>query len=126
MKKKKNNTGNPHTPERIKSALEEAHVNIKKGAVENQIKEIISQISVVLPIKISTKKVKITIPAEHTGKAYGVINQYKENENWLDDGSLEVFVDVPSGAIMNFYDKLNNVTHGSALTEEIKKAEGEK
>ena len=74
-------------------------------------------------IKISTKKVKITIPAEHTGKAYGVINQYKENENWLDDGSLEVFVDVPSGAIMNFYDKLNNVTHGSALTEEIKKEE---
>jgi ribosome maturation protein Sdo1 len=38
----------------------------------------------------------------------------------LNDGSLEVIVEVPSGMIMDFYDKLNGVTHGSAITEEIK------
>lgn len=113
-------TGNPHTAQRIKSALTEAHVNIKNGAIENQIKEIITELSNVLPIKIQTKRVKITIPAIHTGKAYGVITQYKEKETWLDDGSLEVMVEVPSGIVMDFYDKLNSVTHGSALTEEIK------
>jgi ribosome maturation protein SDO1 len=113
-------TGNPHTAERIKNALEQSHINIKNIPVENQIKDILDKISAVIPIKLDTKKVKVTIPAIHTGKAYGVITQYKESENWLPDGSLEVIVAVPSGIIIDFYDKLNNITHGSALTEEIK------
>jgi len=113
-------TGNPHTPDRIRSALEQAHVNVKNTPVENQIKEIIELLNPIIPIKLETKKVKITIPAMHTAKAYGVITQYKESESWKDDGSLEVVVSVPSGIVMDFYDKLNSVTHGSALTEEIK------
>ena len=113
-------TGNPHTSERIKNALEQTHLNIKNVAIENQINDILSQISSIIPIKISTKKVKIIIPAIHTGKAYGVISQYKEEENWLSNGDLEVVINIPSGIIMDFYDKLNSVTHGSALTEEIK------
>ena len=113
-------TKNPHTPERIKNALEQAHVNVKNSPIETQIKEIIEAISKVIPIKLETKKVKITIPAIHTGKAYGVITQYKEEEKWLDNGDLQVIVAVPSGIIIDFYDKLNSVTHGAALTEEIK------
>ncbi len=113
-------TGNPHTPERIKRAIEEAHVNIKNIPVENQISDIVEGISKIIPIKIETKKVKITVPAIHTGKAYSIIGQYKEEENWLNDGSLEVIVNIPAGMIMDFYDKLNSATHGSVLTQEIK------
>ena len=113
-------TGKPHPSERIKNALEQAHVNIKNIPVENQINEIIQEISKILAIRLEMKSVKITIPAMHTGKAYGVIAQYKKEEKWLDDGSLRVIVNVPSGIVMNFYDQLNSVTHGSALTEEVK------
>ena len=113
-------TGNPHTAERIRSALEQAHVNIKNVSVENQIKDIVEQINKIIPIKIETKKVKITIPAIHTGKVYGLVNQYKESENWLSNGDLEIVVNVPAGILMDFYDKLNSATHGSALTEEMK------
>ncbi len=113
-------TGNPHTPDRIKRALEEAHVNIKNTPIENQISEILAQISKIIPIKIETKKVRIKIPAIHTGKAYSIISQYKEEENWMNDGSLEVIVSIPAGIVMDFYDKLNSATHGSALTEEVK------
>ena len=113
-------TGNPHTSERIKNALKQSHINIKNTNVENQIKDILLEISKIIPIKLETKKIKITVPAIHTGKVYGVISQYKDQEKWLDDGSLEVIVEIPSGIIMDFYDKLNSVTHGSALTEEIK------
>ncbi|MDO8623598.1 MAG: ribosome assembly factor SBDS [archaeon] len=113
-------TGNPHTPERIKNALEQGHVNIKNVPIDKQINDIIQSISSILPIKVALKKVKITIPAIHTGRAYGVIADYKQDEKWLGDGSLEVVVSVPAGMIMDFYDKLNGVTHGSALTEEIK------
>ena len=62
----------------------------------------------------------MVIPAIHTGQVYGIVNPFKENEKWLDNGDLEVVVNVPAGIIMDFYDKLNNVTHGSAVTEEIK------
>ncbi len=112
-------SGNPISPERIKSALNEAHVNVKNTPVENQIQEILDQISSVIPIKIETKKVKIHVPAIQTGKVYGLVQQYKEKETWLDDGSLEVIVNVPAGLIMDFYDKLNSITHGSAVTEDV-------
>jgi len=115
-------TGNPITAEKIKTALNEAQVHVKNVPVENQIQEILGKISSLLPIKLETKKVKITIPAIHTGRAYGVVANYKEKENWLNDGSLEIVVKVPAGLIMDFYDKLNSVTHGSALTEEIREA----
>ncbi len=113
-------TGNPHTSNRIRNAIEEARINIKNIPVENQINEIVEEISKILPIKIETKRVKINIPAIYTGKVYGVLNQYKENEKWLNNGNLEVIVNVPVGIIMDFYDKLNSATHGSAITEEIK------
>jgi len=113
-------TGLTISGQRIQNALEEAHVNIKNTPIENQIQDIITKISTIIPIKIETKKIKLTIPAVHTGKAYGLINQYKEEENWLSNGDLEVTLKIPSGIIMNFYDKLNSMTHGSALTEEIK------
>jgi len=113
-------TGNPHTTERIKNALEQGNINIKNIPIENQIKEILDEVSKIIPIKIETKKIKIRVPAIHTGKVYGVISQYKESENWLDDGGLEIVVNIPSGIIMDIYDKLNAVTHGSAVVEEIK------
>jgi len=113
-------TGHPHTAERIKSALEQAHVNVKNIPIEKQIGEIIEKIKSLIPIKIETKKIKIVVPAIHTGKVYGIINEYKEKEEWMNNGDLRVVVDIPSGIVMDFYDKLNSVTHGSALTQEIK------
>ncbi len=113
-------SGRPFTHDKIKTSLEQAHVNIKNVPIEQQINDIMGKLSVLLSIKLETKKVKITIPAIHTGKAYGIVSPHKENERWLNDGSLEIIVNVPAGTIIDFYDKLNGVTHGSALTEEIK------
>lgn len=113
-------SGRKITAEKMKTALEEAHVNIKNTPVESQIAEIIEQLQKILPIKMETKKIKITIPAIHTGKAYGLVNQYKESEDWLANGDLEVVVNIPAGLTMDFFDKLNSSTHGSVLTQEIK------
>jgi ribosome maturation protein SDO1 len=113
-------SGRPHTAERIKSALDEIHLNIGNKPVEDQVKDIYSDLQKILPIKIQTKRIKIVIPAAYTGKAYGIINAYKEKEEWLSDGSLECILAIPSGALMSFFDKLNGITHGAAITEEIK------
>jgi len=112
-------SGNPITPERLRSALEESKVNIKNTPIDTQIKDILDKISSIIPIKIETKKIKITVPAIQTGKVYGLLTQYKEKENWLNDGSLEIVVSIPAGITLEFYDKLNSMTHGSALTEDL-------
>ena len=113
-------TNRPFTPEMISSAIKQAGVKIENVAVDKQIKNIIETLKKVIPIKIETKKIKIKIPAQFTGQTYGLIQEYKEKEDWLSDGSLEVILNIPVGITMDFYDRLNNITHGSALTSEIK------
>jgi ribosome maturation protein SDO1 len=112
--------GKPYTPDRIMKVLKEANVNIKKGQIDYQIPEILEQIQKILPIKIEMKKMKITIPAQHTGKAYGLLQEYKESEEWLSNGDLVAILRIPKALEFDFYDKLNSITHGSALSEEIK------
>ncbi len=112
-------TGRPFTPDLIDSSLKQAGAKIDKQPVERQIKSIISELTKIIPIKIETKKIKVVIPAVHTGKAYGIVQEYKETENWQSNGDLEVILNIPVGVQMDFYDKLNDVTHGSAITEEI-------
>ena len=113
-------TGNPHTATRIESALKEANINIKNVPIENQIKEIITGLSSVLPIKMESKKINVTVPAIYTGAVYGTLKPHMQNETWLDNGDLKVIVNLPSGLQSSFYDKLNSSTHGSVITEEIK------
>lgn len=113
-------SGRPITPERLKSALKDAHVVIKNTPVENQAQDIVAKIASIMPIKIEVKKIKVVIPAIHTGRAYGVISQYKERENWQNDGSLEAVLNIPAGIIMDFYDRLNSATQGTAISEDIK------
>ena len=112
--------GIPYTPDRIMKALEEAHINIKNKPLESQIGEIIDQLSKVIPIKIEMKKVKLTIPAIHTGKAYGIVKEFMVKENWMNNGDLQVIVEMPAALMFDFYDKVNSATHGSVLSEEIK------
>ena len=112
--------GHPYTPDRIMKALGEAHVNVKNKPIESQIGEILDQLSKILPIKIELKRVKLLIPAQHTGKAYGVVREFMKEEHWKENGDLECVVEMLAGLIFEFYDRLNGVTHGSALSEELK------
>lgn len=113
-------TGRPHTSDRIKSAIEQLGINIDNKPVEEQIMPILDKLKTVIPIKIETKKIRVTIPAAHTGRAYTVVKDLKENEEWLNNGDLSCVINVPAGMQMEFYDKLNSATHGSAIAEEVK------
>ena len=113
--------GRPYTPEKIKSAIEQAHVNIKNVPAENQVKEIIIELSKIIPIRMETKTFEITVPAIYTGQVYGIVNPYKEEEMWLDNGDLRINVALSGAVVLSFFDKLNSATHGSAITRELKK-----
>lgn len=113
-------TGRPYTPDMIENSIKSAGVKIENQPVDKQIKNIIESLKRIIPIKLETKKIKIRIPPEHTGKVYGLVQEYKEKEEWLSNGSLEVVLNIPNGILMDFYDKLNSITHGSAITSEMK------
>ncbi|MEK6890975.1 MAG: ribosome assembly factor SBDS [Nanoarchaeota archaeon] len=113
-------TDRPYTPDRIERSLDEAGVSITNKPIETQMNEIVSKLKVVMPIKIQTKKILITISAQYTGQAYGLLQHYKESEEWMGNGDLKCVVNVPVGFQMEFYDKLNAMTHGSVMSEEIK------
>lgn len=116
-------TGTPHTADRISSVLHESSINIDNRSVQEQIPEIIKKLQVKLPIRIETKKLSVTVPASYTGAVYGLLHSLKEKEEWLNDGSLLCIINLPAGMQSEFYDKLNKITHGAALTEEIKEKE---
>ena len=113
-------TGRPFTPDTLQNALKDVGVKIENKNIENQITRIVDSLKQVIPIKIETKKLKVIVPAVHTGKAYGLLTEYKEKEEWLSNGDLQITLNIPVGIQMEFYDKLNSITHGSAITEEIK------
>jgi len=115
--------GNPYTEERIKRAMDEAHINIDKRPAEQQLPEVVSKLKEIIPIKIETKKVKLIIPAQYTGQVYGIINDYKESEEWLNNGSLQAVLNIPSGMQLDFYDKINDIAHGAIQSEELPQEE---
>lgn len=116
-------TGLPHPPQRIENAFEEAKVKIDeyKGA-EEQLEEVLSQIRVVLPIKLEQAKLELKIPSSYAGKAYSLVQKYCKilQEEWLSDGSWSASVEMPGGLKMEFLDKLNSMTHGDVVVEEQK------
>ena len=114
-------TGRPFTHDIIESSIKQSGVRINgKQPVDKQISMITESLKTIIPIKIETKKILIKIPAQFTGQTYGLIQEYKEKENWLSNGDLEVVLNLPIGLQSEFYDKLNSVTHGSAITQELK------
>ena len=109
----------PYTEDRIKRAIEEAHVPIDNRSAEQQLPHIVLKLTAVIPIRLSVKRYKLTIPASYTGHTYGLLQEYKESEEWLANGSLQVVMSIPAGMVLDFFDKLNSVTHGALQSEEL-------
>jgi len=112
--------GRPYTEERIRRASEEVHFNFDNRPAEQQLTELIHKLKDVIPIKIETKRIKLTIPAQYSGQVYGMLKDYKESEEWLSDGRLQAILNIPAGLQLEFYDKINSITHGAVQSEELK------
>jgi len=111
----------PYTPQRIEQAIKQAGAKIDDRSVDDQIPGIIKDIEKIIPIKIAVKKIELIVMPQYTGQIYNLIKTFKKDkEDWLNDGSLRCIIQIPAGMQLEFYDKLNAVTHGSAITKEIK------
>jgi len=113
----------PHPIMRIEAALEEAKVKIddfKKA--EDQLQDIIKQIRPVLPISFEVKEIAVKISPDYAAKSYSTISQFGKilRDDWQTDGSWVVVVEIPAGLQNDFFDKLNELTHGEVETKILK------
>ena len=115
-------TGFPHPPERIKLAMEEAKVKVNHmKSAESQIDEIISKLKPIIPISVEKKMLLIIIPTEYAPKCQHFIrtNTIIKNENYGNDGSWEIEVQISGGMSTQIKEELNALTKGRVKVTQI-------
>jgi ribosome maturation protein SDO1 len=111
-------TDTPIPIKRIENAFEEGKIKIKEYvSAENQIDDIIKKLQPIISIRFETKKIELKVSAKHAHTIYGVINKYGKitQNNWLNDGSWYGIVEIPAGLQNEFFDEINNKTHGKVI-----------
>lgn len=111
----------PHTRERIEWALDEAKVKVDDRPVAQQVDEIVKAIRPVLPISFGTTVLELTVPSQYAPSLYGRLKGLGKlvKEQWLANGSLQVRLEVPSGAKVEVISKLGNATRGEIIVKEV-------
>lgn len=115
-------TNLPHPPARIENAMEQIRYSIDPyKPVEEQAKEIVKLLRMILPLKIEQMTLNVVIPVEHAARVYGAIKGFGtiKREEWRADGSWFGVIEMPAGLYAPFLDKLGNLTKG---TGEVKVA----
>ena len=116
-------TGAPHPPARIESAMAEAKVHVDPfRAVDAQVQEILAKLRPLLPIRFDVVKVRVKVPGQYYPR---VISEVKglgrlSEEQWLANGSWSAVVEIPAGVQTELYEKLGTRTKGTAETVLVK------
>lgn len=117
-------TNLPHPPQRIESAIDESRVTIDEfKSAESQVDHILDKIRPILPIRFETRELMLNIPAKFASAAYHTLKEYGKviRDDWQNDGSLMVILEMPAGVQPDFEDKINKMTHGEIEINIIKK-----
>ncbi len=112
-------TGNPHPPERVENALEEAGFNADAFKdVEEQFEEAIDAIRPMIPVSLEEKTVAVKIPSDKAGKAYDLLQGKTEvlEEQWGDDFYAKIRV--PAGILTEVMEEIQKLTGGESDVKE--------
>lgn len=114
-------TGFPHPPLRIQTALEEAKIGIDEWKpASEQLQGILKELRKLLPISMEKLQVAVKIPPAFAGKANARLHHYEvRKQEWQNDGSLILVLDIPAGLKGQLFDELNHLTHGQVETKVI-------
>jgi len=116
-------TNAPHPPARIEAAMEEAkvHVDPMKSTEEN-VKNVVKALRPVIPLRIEECQMAAKIPPNYAGKAFRELSSFGKmvKDEWQNDGSWIVVVQIPAGMKEEFVDMLNGLTRGEADVRELR------
>jgi len=112
-------TNAPHTQVRIENALEQAKIHVDPFKdPRDQIPDIVKALRPIIPLKFDKVKIAVKVPAQFAHKCYGILKNYGiKQEEWANDGSLMVVVEIFGGMQGEFYDRLNKMTSGAVETK---------
>ena len=116
-------TKGPHPPARIENAMDEARIHLDPfKSVEAQVQDVLKAIRPLIPIRIETIQIAVKIPAAHAGKAQHILHGWGEvkQQAWQSDGSFIAVVEIPGGMQTDFFNHLNQRTHGDVETRILK------
>jgi len=113
----------PHPPTRIENALEDVRIQIDpfKDADE-QVKDVVDALRHVLPMSSDNVQIAIKIPAEYTGKSYGIVKDFGEikRDEWQSDGSWVAVVELPAALQVEMLEALGKSTQGNIQSKIVK------
>ena len=114
-------TGNPHPPQRVENALDEAgfHVNWDSD-IEDEFDDAIDILRPIIPISLDEKTVAIRIPVDNAGQAYDKIQQVADvdEENWGNE-FFTARLTLPAGVLSELMDDLQDITSGKTEMKEV-------
>ncbi len=118
-------TNTPHPPQRIEKALDEINPHIDEfRPAEEQVSEILKEMKKKLPISFEKMQVAVKVPAVHAGKTQSVLHSFDvKKEQWLNDGSIVMVLEIPAGLKNELLNKANKATHGDAEIKILDKKE---
>lgn len=113
----------PHPPVRIENALEDVRVQIDplKDADE-QVKDVVDALRHILPMSSDNIQIAIKVPAEYTGKSYGIAKDFGEikRDEWQSDGSWIAVVELPAAMQVEMLEALGKSTQGNIQSKIVK------
>lgn len=113
----------PHPMQRLENAFEEAKIKIDEHkSIEKQVSDILKKLRPILPIKFGTTEIALTFPGNYAAKSYSTVKGFGtiKKEEWKNDGSWFVVIEIPSGMQNDFYEQVNSVTHGQVESKILK------
>jgi ribosome maturation protein SDO1 len=116
-------TGTPHPPARIETAMEEAKIHIDPfKSVEAQVPAIMTALRPLIPIKFDKVRIAVKVSGEDYGRCYEDFKHFGKltKEEWQKDGSWIGVIEMPAGLQTEFFEKVSNKTHGEAETKILK------
>jgi len=119
-------TNTPHPPQRILNAMEKVGVRVDPFIdAELQVDKIVESIKPLIPIKFQRVVVEVVIPSQFSARAYSVLKRTvgRFGEKWLNDGSLQITLEIPVGAQGDLYKEVGDVTKGNFRSNVIKKVD---
>lgn len=108
-------TNLPHPLQRIENAMNEVKVKIDEfRKAEDQVKEVMSKLKPILPLKTEERTLSIEMKMQYASKLRGVLQGYGKVKNEIWQGEHYFCeIEVPAGLQAELIDELNSKTHGS-------------
>lgn len=114
-------TGNPHPPQRVENALEEAGFHVDWDAdIEERFNDAIDDIRPIIPISLDEKTVAVRIPVDQAGKAYDKLQNAAEveEEEWGNEYFMAK-ITLPAGVLSQLMEEIQDMTSGKAEMQEV-------